>query len=350
MIAAWVPEPGRWRVGDYPDAPPPGAGEARVRVLATAVCATDAKVLEGHFAGVRYPVVPGHEWGGVVDAVGAGVGNVRVGDRVGVEVHVGCEACERCREGRRNLCLNYGRAESGHAHIGFTRDGGLAQYATVPARALYPVPPSVPDDALAFVDSLALAMHAVERAELTVGARVAVFGPGAVGLLAAQAARAVGARVAVVSGRRTSRARLAEELGFAVASSDDPALAVRLADILGGPPDAALEAAGGERAAGQALSAVRRGGTVVLAGTTGSGPRLPDVELASVVRGELRIVGSVATSGSVVHRAVALLAAGAVEVSPLIGERFALSRFEEGWRRFRAPDAAGVRVLFDPAD
>lgn len=349
MIAAWVPEAGRWRVGEYPDARAPGPGEARVCVLATAVCATDQKVLEGRFAGVRYPVVPGHEWGGRVDAVGEGVENVRVGERVGVEVHVGCDACERCREGRRNLCQNYGRAGSGHAHIGFTVDGGLAQFATVPARALYPVPAEVSDDALAFVDGLALAVHAVERADLGPGARVAVFGPGAVGLLAAQAARASGARVVVVAGGRRSRAKLAETLGFATACRDDANLATTLATTLGGPPDAVIEAAGGERAATQAVAAVRRGGTVVLTGGTGTGPQLRGVELATVVRGELRIIGSVATSGSVVYRAIALLAQGAVEVAPLVGGRFGLSRFEEGWRLFRAPDADAVRVLFDPA-
>jgi threonine dehydrogenase-like Zn-dependent dehydrogenase len=349
MIAAWVPEPGRWQVGEHADPSPPRAGEALVRVVATTVCATDQKLLDGRFAGVRYPLIPGHEWGGQVVAVGSGVTNVRVGDRVGVEVHVGCEACERCREGRRNLCLNYGRIESGHAHIGFTVDGGLAQLATVPARALYPVPQSVPDDALAFVDGLALALAAAERAGIRPGARVVVFGPGAIGLLAAQAARAMGADVAVVAGSRASRRRLAEALGFPTAAADDPELRASLAGLIGGPPDVALEMAGGERAATQAIGAVRRGGTVVLAGSTGTGPQLRDVELATVVRGELSILGSVATSGAVVHRAVSLLARGQVAVAPLVSGRVGLSRFEEAWRMFRQSGSEVVRVLLDPA-
>ncbi|MCL6596171.1 MAG: alcohol dehydrogenase catalytic domain-containing protein [Firmicutes bacterium] len=349
MIAASVPEPGRWRVGEHPDAPPPAAGEARVRVIATTVCATDRKVLEGRFAGVRYPLIPGHEWGGEVVAVGDGVTHVRPGDRVGVEVHVGCGACERCREGMRNLCLNYGRRESGHAHIGFTRDGGLAQFATVPARALYPVPENVPDDALAFVDSLALALAAAERGGVRAGARVAVFGSGAIGLLAAQAARAMGARVAVVAGGRESRRRLAEALGFPTALAADERLRERLVSLLGGDPDVALEMAGGEQAATQAILSVRRGGAVVLAGSTGTGPQVRGVELATVVRGQLSILGSVATHGAVVHRAVALLAAGAVDTAPLVSHRLGLSRFEEAWDIFCAPGTDAVRVLLDPA-
>jgi L-iditol 2-dehydrogenase len=349
MIAAWVPEPGRWQVGEHPDPPPPGPGEALVRVVATTVCATDQKLLDGRFAGVRYPLIPGHEWGGEVMAVGPGTANVAPGDRVGVEVHVGCGACARCRDGLRNLCLNYGRRDRGHAHIGFTWDGGLAQYATVPARALYPVPPHLPDEALAFVDGLALALAAAERGGVAAGVRAAVFGAGAIGLLAAQASRAMGAEVAVVVGRRPARRRLAAALAFPTVEAAAPDLPEALRRELGGPPDVVLEMAGSEQAASQAIACVRRGGTVVLAGSTGVGPQLRDVELSTIVRGQLSILGSVATFGGVVHRAVALLARGQVVVGPLVSHRLGLSRFEEAWNIFRSPESGAVRVLLDPA-
>ena len=101
--------------------PMPAPGHVLVQVAASMVCATDRKILEGKFSGTTFPHVPGHEFSGEIVELGAGVAGPPMGARVGVEVHVGCGSCDRCREGLYNLCLNYGKRETGHAHIATRR-------------------------------------------------------------------------------------------------------------------------------------------------------------------------------------------------------------------------------------
>ncbi|HEY4753398.1 MAG TPA: alcohol dehydrogenase catalytic domain-containing protein, partial [Candidatus Limnocylindrales bacterium] len=180
--------------------PEPAPGHALVQVAASMVCATDRKILAGRFAGTRFPHVPGHEFSGTVVALGADGRGPAPGTRVGVEVHVGCGVCDRCREGLYNLCRNYGRPETGHAHIGFTIAGGLAEYASVPLAALHPLPDTVSTADGAWTDNLGVALWAVERARLLAGETVVVIGPGAIGLCAAQLARASGAGRVVLVG------------------------------------------------------------------------------------------------------------------------------------------------------
>ncbi len=319
--------------------PAPAAGEVLLRVRASMICATDRKVLAGKFAGVRFPHVPGHEFSGEVVALGDNVDGIDIGTPVGVEVHVGCGKCARCREGLYNLCLNYGRRETGHAHIGFTVPGGLAQYVSVPVAALHVLPDGVAFEQGAWTDNLGVALWALERGRVVRGERVVVIGPGAIGLCAAQLARALGAHVTCVghAGERLERAR-----PFA-----DEVLAVP-ADALAGTADAVIEFAGTADAARDALRYARRGGRVVLGGATGMGVELSGVELSTIVRGHLDVLGSVANPKRVSGRALPFLARGQVDVRPLITHRFALTRFAEAWATFTERRGGAIRVMLIP--
>src|SRR5207245_1026439 len=174
-------------------------------VMATTICATDQKILAGQFPGTKFPHTPGHEFAGEVVAVGVDVDEVKPGDRVGVEVHVGCGRCARCLEGLYQLCENYGRTDKGHAHIGFTIAGGLAEYAAVPVKALHKLPSVLDWDQGAFTDNIGIALYAVERGQLRAGESVAIVGPGAFGALATQVARAMSAGQIVMLGTRPER-------------------------------------------------------------------------------------------------------------------------------------------------
>src|ERR1051326_5673481 len=139
MKAVVLAAPNRVALSEVPT-PSPEPREALLRVMATTMCGTDQKIFAGQFPGTPFPHIPGHEFAGEVAEIGEGVDEVRVGDRVGVEVHVGCGTCTRCLEGLYQLCLNYGRRDKGHAHTGFSVAGGLAEYARVPVKALHRLP------------------------------------------------------------------------------------------------------------------------------------------------------------------------------------------------------------------
>jgi L-iditol 2-dehydrogenase len=339
MRAVVFPKPNEFEVTEV-DMPRPQAGHVLIRVRASMICATDAKVLAGKFAGTRFPHVPGHEFAGDIAATADDVTDIPVGANVGVEVHVGCGSCARCREGLYNLCLNYGRTEAGHAHVGFTVPGGLAEYASVPLAAVHRLPAEVSTQDGAWTDNLGVALWALERGRLAAGERVVVFGPGAIGLCAAQLARAMGAGRVIVVGRgeRLARARpFADEL---VDEKD--------AGALKGTADLVVEFAGTADAAREAIATARRGGRVVLGGATGLGVELSGVDLSTIVRGHLDVLGSVANPKGVSGRALALLARGLVDVRSLTTHHFPLERFGEAWQTFRERRDGAIRVMLEP--
>ncbi len=352
MLAVVFPQPGAFALTEVPQ-PAAAPGQVVVRVRSTTICATDFKVFHGQFPGVRYPHIPGHEWGGEVAEVGAGVSGLRVGDRVGVEAHVGCGACPRCAEGLYNLCEVYGRADLGHAHIGFTIPGGLAEYCAIPARAAHVLPEPLDCDHGAFTDTVGIALWAIERAGgVRAGDTVAVVGPGALGLLAVQIARALGAAqvIAVGAPADAGRLQLAGTLGadraLGQADGDDAVAAIRQATA-GRGADLVVEFAGTAGAARQAIEMARRGGRVVLGGATSPGRRL-DVDLSMIVRGHLEVFGTVANPRGVSRRANALMASGQVDVRPLMTHHLPLSEFPRAWEMFRDRIDGAIRIMLHP--
>jgi L-iditol 2-dehydrogenase len=346
--AVVLTEPGCFAV-QYVPMPEPRRGQALLQVKATTVCGTDQKILAGHFPGTPFPHVPGHEFAGEVVALGEGVDEVHAGDRVGVEVHVGCGSCARCLEGLYQLCLNYGRVDKGHAHIGFSVPGGLAEYVAVSIKALHRLPDSLGWDEGAFCDNIGIALYAVERGRLAPGERVVVVGGGAFGALAAQVARAMGAARVVLLGTRAERMR--RVAGYAdrvvVGTGDEAVDQVRRA-LDGDAADVVIEFAGTAEGARQAISLARRGGRVVLAGSTGPGRELSGVDLSAIVRGHLDIYGSLANPRGISGRALELIARGAVDVKPLITHCFSLSEFDQAWATFVERRDGAIRVLLHP--
>jgi 2-desacetyl-2-hydroxyethyl bacteriochlorophyllide A dehydrogenase len=313
--------------------PEPGADEVMVRVGVAGLCGTDYTIWTGERP-VRYPLVPGHEFVGRVEATGARAG-VRVGDRVAVEPNYSCGACPLCREGNRNLCLD-------RVTVGINVDGGFAEVVRVPARCCWPAPAGVADEDLLLTEPLAVVVRAVARGGVSAGECAAVVGAGSLGLLALQVLRGRGARVLVVS-RSARRFALARELGAAAthALADGPPEAAGRAFSGREGVDVVIETAGTAEAVADALALVRPGGRVVLTGL----PHEPTpVAFFSIVRREVTLTGSMIYQDEF-PEAMRLVAAGTVQTRPLITHRFRLDAIGEAFAAHRRPESIKVAVL-----
>jgi L-iditol 2-dehydrogenase len=348
MKAIVYPKPNSFEVREL-KRPVPAEGQALVRVMASTICATDLKILAGEFPGIKFPHIPGHEWSGEVFDVGKGVDELKPGDRVGAEPHVGCGRCRNCLRGLYNLCLNYGNVAKGHAHIGFTVPGGMEQYCVVSIKALHKLPPNLSFDEGAFTETVGVALYALERVGVSPGDDVLVIGPGAIGLAAVQLAKSMGAGKVVLAGTRKERLAKGRELGaddvVDVSRTDNPAAAVKGEFPQG--PDVAIEVAGTEAAAGLAVNSVRRGGRVVLAGSTSPGKKL-SVDISTITRGHLDIYGSVANPMWVCESALKLMGEGRVRVRPLMSGSYHLDQFGDALEAFKARKGGAYRVMIHP--
>ena len=315
-------------------------GEAVIRVQSAAICASDIHIHHDDFS-CTLPVVLGHEFTGIVDRIGEGVTTAAVGDAVVSENNPeACGACPACSGGYPNIC-------SEKRAIGFKRDGCFAEYVSLPAQLLHKVPLGTTPAAAALSEPLAVAVHAVEdRCGIRQGETVVVFGPGAIGILCAQVARAEGAgRVVVVGTDADADLRLpcAAELGFETCNVERDDLyqqVVTPTNRFGA--DVAVEASGAPRATDMAIQIVRRGGRLAILGITGR-PSIP-VAWDDLVCKAATVSFAFSSRPCNWEKAMRYLAEGRVVTEPLVTHRFAL----EDWRDAFGAMASGtcIRALF----
>jgi L-iditol 2-dehydrogenase len=317
--------------------PTPGAGEVLLRVSAAGICGTDFRIWTGERP-VRYPLTPGHEFVGDVVGVGPGVRSLRAGDRVAVEPNWGCGSCDLCQDGQENVCLR-------RTTVGIDRAGGFAELVVLPERACWPAPAGLDEDRLLLTEPLAVVVRAVGRAVPRSGESAAVVGAGTLGLLAVQVLRSHGCRILVVS-RSERRLALARALGAEATVALGAGDAVAAARLLSGRDgvDLVVETAGTAAAVEFTLGAVgfvRPGGRVVLTGLPHEAAR---VEVFWLVRREIDVRGSMIYQREF-GEALALLARGSVDVTPLLTHRFSLEAIEEALETHRRPEAIKVAVI-----
>ncbi len=264
--------------------PEPGAGEVLIRVGVCGVCGSDATEFGRGLVLAQPPVTLGHEFAGVVEAVGPGVGSPPVGATVVCGAGVSCGECTPCRRGRTNLCRNY-------STIGFHHDGGLAGYVTAPASIVLDVSDSgLPMDTLGLTQPMAIAVHAVRRSGLRAGQDAVIVGVGGIGAFITFAAAATGARVLVVD-RDEERLELGLRLGATSTLLAGAApLRDRLAE-LGMDADVFFEVSGSAPGLASVLEAAEPGSTIVPVGIQRGEPALP---LGRWTLNEYTIVGTVA--------------------------------------------------------
>jgi L-iditol 2-dehydrogenase len=347
MRALVVREPNAFSVEEV-ERPQPGPFEVLCRVRATAICGTDPHIIQGHYPGFwpkAWPLIPGHEWCGDVVELGEGAAALgwEVGTRVAGTSHAACGFCRKCVEGRYNLCENFG-VEGLHDQYGHNADGAYADYVVHSVKSVFPVPDELSDEEAAMLDPTAIALHTVNRSGLAPGDTAVVVGPGVMGLLVAECARAVGAGRVIVVGRGDRLARAAE-LGHETVdfTERDPVGAVR--EMTGGfGAEVALECSGAPEAVGQCAELLRRGGRVAVIGIPLEDATVP---LQRIVLDEIEIVGVRAAAGEM-PRAIALVAAGRIRLRELITHRFTLEDFADAYHTFTERIDGALKVIVRP--
>lgn len=312
----------------------PAPGQALVEVLAAGICGTDLHIIDDEFPSVP-PVTMGHEVAGTVVAVGHDSDAEWVGRRAATETYFSwCGTCRYCRDGRTNLCAQ-------RRSIGSHVDGGFARWLVVPVVNLHEVPDHVTGHAAALCEPLACVTNCLcDPNIVNPGDTVLVTGPGAMGILAAQVARAAGGSVHVVGTERDAgRLDVARSLGFATSlASQWPAdRAAR------GEHDVGIECSGNAAGAGLCLRAVRPGGRYVQVGIFG---REVPVLLDLVLYREIAVTSGFASTPRSWQRAMQLLAARAVELSPLVTGVVPLAQWERAFAATR--EARGMKWVMDP--
>lgn len=330
MTAARLYGPADLRVEQIPHPGPPGSGQALIRVTATGVCGSDLHSYKDARIGdvvVQDPLILGHEFAGVVEAVGSDAldGNFQplvVGTRVAVDPAQPCWRCEMCEQGHPNLCHRL------HFCGSYPDAGSLSQWMHMPARACFPIPNSLDDAGAALLEPLGISIHAIDLARIRVANSVAILGAGCIGLGILQLAKLSGADPIFVSDKFPWRLELAQEYGAIPINIEevDPVKAVW--EATGHGVDVAIEAAWADHSVQQAAEMLRLGGRMVIVGISED----DQIRLKhSTVRRKGLTIRLCRRMKHTYPRAIRLAQSGAVDLHGMISHRFPLAQTPEAF-------------------
>lgn len=306
-------------------------GWVLVDVAFAGICGTDLHICAGEHPRAQAPLVIGHEF---VGTLGSDAGGLAAGTPVAVEPLLSCGRCTPCRTGRSHVCVRLGL-------IGIDVPGGVAEQVAVPPDRLVPLPEGVDLRRAAFVEPLAVAVHAVRRSELRLGDPVMIAGAGPIGLAVASCARLAGAGTVFVSEPAEARRRVAEGFGFTLLDAGDPGTDLRERTGGEGVP-VVFDTAAHPAVAASITSWAAVSGRIIFVGTYG---RPASMDLQDVVFRELETLGCRVYTRADVNAAVALVADGRFDPEPFITSTVALSEAPVALERLRSGDE--LKVLID---
>jgi len=324
--------------------PSPGSGEVLLRVAACGVCGSDLPRIyeKGTY---RFPTIPGHEFSGRVEAVGAGVEDHWVGKLAAVFPLLPCRRCASCEIGAYATC-------SAYDYKGSRSDGAFAEYVCVPAWNLVPAPEGLSAEEAAMAEPAAVAIHALRRGGLEVGDRVLISGAGPIGLMLAQWARAGGASEVLLADVDDSKVAFAKQVGFPDAVNP---LKVNLPEWVlertGTGADLAVEGAGHSSSWENCLSAVRPYGRVVLMGNPSGAMSLSQKGYWEMLRKQLTVFGTWNSDYAEFPRnewklALAAMADGRIRVRPLITHSVSLAELGDAIAMMQSRTAFYNKVMW----
>jgi L-iditol 2-dehydrogenase len=306
--------------------------ETLIRVKACGICGSDVHGMDGSTGRRIPPIVMGHEVAGEIVEVGGEVGNWHVGDRVTMDSTIFCGHCPFCLSGQINLCDN--RQVLGVSCADYRRQGAFADYVAVPARVLSKLPDNLSFERAAMVEPVSVAVHGVNRAKVGRGDRVAVIGAGMIGIFIVQVLKARNVEQIVAVDIDPQKLANATELGADVITESSAGMEL----------DAAIEAVGISPTVEMAVRTVRKGGSISLVGNLAPSVALP---LQVLVTREISLYGCCASQGDY-EESLNLIAAGAVQVDPVISAQIPLEAAPEYFDRLHRREPGLNKVLVCP--
>lgn len=328
MRAAVVKSVGEIGIESVED-PTPGPREVVVQVEAVGLCGTDLHILQGEFA-PSLPLIPGHEFAGVVVGVGTDVDTVAEGDRVAVDPSLYCFECHYCRLGKNNLCLHWGG-------IGVTTSGGAAEFVAVPASNCVKLPDSVATADATLIEPLSCAVRGYDVLAGQLGAHVLIYGAGTMGLMMLELAKRIGAVSVDMVDVNAARLEVAAQLGCSRTSTSADELELPYGWEL------VVDATGNERAIQDGLGRVGPGGTFLQFGVADYAARAL-IDPYRIYHKEITITGSMAVLHSY-ERAADLFASGVLDPRVFITDRYPLARYADAIEAFKGGAGLKTQVL-----
>jgi len=302
--------------------------EVLIRVKCAAVCGSDlhAYNYDPGYEFIRVPVILGHEFSGVIAEIGEAVKGFKAGDRVLAEATQYCGRCFNCLSGRTNICENF-------LVTGLHLDGGMAEYACIDARYIHKLPEKIDFTIGALVEPLSVAIHGVaDNCRIAPGDTVLVMGAGVIGLLAAQAARTLGAGRVIVAGvaaDAVARLPWAKEKGFTTICLSGQPLEGEFERLAGSARvDVVLECSGSPEALLSSLHVLRKGGQLTILGLYA---RPTEIFFTTAVRNEITFRTSYSSLWINYEQAIKLIEAGKIEVATL-AESYPLTSAEDAFK------------------
>jgi 2-desacetyl-2-hydroxyethyl bacteriochlorophyllide A dehydrogenase len=292
--------------------PDPKDGEVLIKVSRCGICGTDSHIFRGNFPAPNLPLIIGHEFAGVVAAVGKGVDNVKPGDKATADINIACGVCWYCRHHQKLFCAKV-------RQLGVHDAGGMAEYVVAPGANVYRLPDSMPFDHAAFIEPLACAVHGQQRIGVGIGETVLIIGAGPMGLAHAALSRLRGAAKVIMSEPSAERRARAHTIGSDVEIDplSDNGFDQLMQATEGRGADVVIEAVGRPATYQQAIELVRRGGRILAYGAAPPNATI-DLKPFDIYAKELTIVGSYAGTYDTWPTAIDLIASGRVNPSQIV--------------------------------
>ena len=341
MLQQIMTKPGEILFREF-ERPVPEAGQVSIRMMRLGICGSDIHVYHGEHPFTSYPVTQGHEVSGVIDALGPGVENFQVGQKVTVQPQVVCGKCHPCRHGKYNLCEEL-------KVMGFQTTGMASEYFVADAEKVLALPEEMSFDEGAMLEPLAVAVHAVRRFGDIEGKDVAILGAGPIGNLVAQTARGLGAHRVLITDVSDYRLELAKECGVDIAiNTRNNDFGKALVDAFG--PDKAdviYDCAANDITMGQAIKYARKGSTIILVGVYAG---MAKVDLAVLNDHELDLNTTMMYRQEDFEAAIQLVKEGKIHLQPLMSKHFAFCDFLSAYQYIDANRETTMKVLIDIQD